>query len=369
MRVVFEHSSRSQYQLISNVTQYGEDRSSRWHGKYVSHNRRPSTVTLLPPHILGFIHQHRSNAPSDVATELLRAPIRSGKHDITIFTRSDAPPHPHSGVTYKKVDYNNLEGLTADLSGFDVCLSFLIVHLDVDNVVQKNLIHACVKAGVKRFAPAEWGIRNNSGVPPYANKNAIASYLAELKNENKLEGMQYCLFHPSIFLDYFAHPYPLSPGLITWPFFIDFHTRRAIVLDEGDQPLVLTAISDDSEILARAIEDERPWPTVGGIRGCKTTMNELLALGKEIRAGDWTVEYVRGEDVRRGELKTQWVPQMSHPSVPKENTEWSKEFVIMFLVGILNGAWDVSDEWNQRFPEYKFQEAEQYLRKAWEGKQ
>lgn len=271
-------------------------------------------------------------------------------------------------MTYKKVDYNDLEQLSADVAGFDVCLSFLIVHLDADNVVQKNLIHACVAAGVKRFAPAEWGIRNNSGVPPYANKDFIASYLADLKSENKLGGMEYCLFQPSIFLDYFAHPYPLSPGLITWPFFIDFDSRRAIILDEGDQPLVLTAISDDSEILARALDDERPWPTVGGIRGCKTTMNKLLALGKEIRGGDWTIEYVRGEDIRMGELKTKWVPQMSHPSVPKENTEWSKEFVIMFLVGILNGAWDVSDEWNQRFPEYRFQQVEEYLRKAWEGK-
>ena len=304
---------------------------------------------------------------SDVATELLRAPIRSGKHEIVIFTRLDAPLNTVSGVTYKKVDYTDLSSLTSDLQGFDVCLSFLIVHLDVDNIVQKNLIQACIGAGVKRFAPAEWGIKNNSGVPPYANKDFIATYLAEINKEKKV--LEYCLFQPSIFLDYFAHPYPLSPHLITWPFFIDFASRRAIILDEGNQPIVLTAIADDSEILARALKDERPWPTVGGIRGCKTTINELLALGKKIRGGEWSVEHVKGEDVRKGVLNTEWVPQMSHPVIPSEDrAQWSKDFLVMFLVGILNGAWDVSGEWNQRFPEYEFQSAEAYLRKAWEGK-
>ncbi|KAF1358785.1 NmrA-like family protein-like protein [Lizonia empirigonia] len=303
----------------------------------------------------------------NVATEILRAPVRSGKHEIAIFTRSGAPLNPVPGVLYKKVDYNNLESLTSDLQGFDVCLSFLIVHLDVENVVQKNLIPACIAAGVKRFAPAEWGIKNNSGVPPYANKDFIASYLAEINREKRV--LEYCLFQPSIFLDYFAHPYPLSPGLITWPFFIDFNTRHAIILHDRNQPIVLTAIAGDSEILAAALEDLNPWPTVGGIRGCKITINELLALGKKIRGGEWGVEYVKGENIRKGELKTEWVLQMSHPVVPSEIKEqWSKDFLIMFLVGILNGAWDVSGECNERLPEYQFQVAEAYLTKAWEGR-
>jgi hypothetical protein len=271
-------------------------------------------------------------------------------------------------VDYKRVDYTSLESLTEALHGYDVCLSFLVVHNDTNNTVQKNLIHACIAAGVRRFAPSEWGIKNNSGVGPYKNKDTIAAYLHDLnKNEKKLE---YCLFQPSIFMDYFAHPHPLSPELITWPFFVDFDKRRAMVLDDGNQPMVVTAISAISGMLACALDDPNPWPAIGGMRGARTSINELLSLGKSIRGGEWQVEHVKGEDILKGELKTSWVPIVSHPNIAGDDREgFSKEFVVMFFRGILNGSWDVSGEWNERFPEYEFKGLEEYLGKAWERRE
>ncbi|KAI4610838.1 hypothetical protein J4E80_007867 [Alternaria sp. BMP 0032] len=305
----------------------------------------------------------------NVATNLLKSTIASGKHDITIFTRS-APtkPHPSPKVTYKQVDYTDLNGLTTALQGFHTLLSFFVVHLDTDNVAQKNLIHAAIAAGISRFAPSEWGIANYAGVPSYDNKDYIRKYLEDLDAKGELGSMQYCLFQPSIFMDYFAHPYPLERDLYTWPFFLDFENRRAMVLDHGNQPIVITAIQDDCEILARALDDTRPWPKIGGIRGCRTSINEILALGKKIRGGDWLVEYVKSEDLAKGELKASWLPLISHPTVTDEVREgFSKAFVIMFFEAIRRGAWDVSDEFNQRFPEYKFMSAEEYLSRAWEG--
>ncbi|KAH9881181.1 hypothetical protein J1614_001676 [Plenodomus biglobosus] len=304
----------------------------------------------------------------NVAANCLKASIASGKHDITIFTRS-LPKTTSPGVSYKQVDYQDLPSLTTILKGFDVCLSFLLAHLDFDCTIQKNLIHACINAGVKRFAPSEWSIKNNSGIAAYENKDIIARYLAELREAGQLGGLEYCLFQPGVFLDYFAHPHSLSPELITWPFFIDFENRRAMVLDDGEQPLAMTAISDSSEMLALALDDSRPWPEVGGIHGCSTTINDLVALGKEIRGGNWSIEHVSSADIAQGELKTSWVPRVGHPSAPEENIEaFSKTFVIWFLQGIANGSWNVSGEWNQRFPQYRFWSAEEYLRKAWEGK-
>lgn len=143
-----------------------------------------------------------------------------------------------------------------------------------------------------------------------------------------------------------------------------------MILDSGSQPLVLTAISDISSIVALAIADPRPWPPVGGIVGTRTSLNELVALGKKLRGGEWKEETLSGEDIAKGIFKGSWVPTMSHPVIPVESREaFSKDFVIMFLEGIRRGAWDVSDEFNQRFPDFQFQSAEGYLSRAWEGKE
>lgn len=45
------------------------------------------------------------------------------------------------------------------LGGVDVLLSFIVVHADIGNLAQKNLIDASIEAGVKRFAPSEWSLR------------------------------------------------------------------------------------------------------------------------------------------------------------------------------------------------------------------
>ncbi|USP76689.1 uncharacterized protein yc1106_03963 [Curvularia clavata] len=307
----------------------------------------------------------------NVATCMLKDAIASNQHEITIFTRSaPSKPHPSPKVNYLQVDYTSREALTTALRGFHTVLSFLVVHLDVDNIAQKNLIHASIAAGVTRFAPSEWGIASNSGVSSYDNKDYIRKYLEDLDEKGELNGMQYCLFQPSIFMDYFAHPYPLEPDLITWPFFIDFENRRAMILDDGNQPLVLTAMQDDAAILSLALSDtQRPWPRVGGIRGCRTNMNELIALGKKIRGGEWSIDHISSEDVARGEIKSSWIPPLDHPVIPPEEREsFSKVFLIMFFTASKNGAWNVSEEFNEMFPEYKFMSLEEYLTKAWEGK-
>lgn len=307
--------------------------------------------------------------PTDVATNLLKAAIASGQHEITIFTRS-VPKQRLSGVTYEQVDYTDRAKLIELLRGTDVCLSFIIPHFDTDNIGQKNLIHACIEVGVRRFAPSEWGMKSDSGIDSYASKDTVAEYLRTLDEQGKLGGLEYCLFQPSIFADYFAHPYPMATDLITWPFFIDMDNRRAIVLEEaGHIPIVLTSVHDDAQILNKALSDPRPWPKLGGIRGCRTTLAELLEVGKKIRGGNWTVENVKAEDILRNELKTSWVPSMTHPAIPEGVREqYSSKFICDFLGSAMRGKWDVSDEWNQRFPDYKFTSAEEYLTKVWEGR-
>jgi hypothetical protein len=75
------------------------------------------------------------------------------------------------------------------------------------------------------------------------------------------------------------------------------------------------------------------------------------------------------EDLAAGELKTDNYPRLPLPSVPQDQVEaFSKMVVIGTLTAFHRGAWTVSDEWNQTFPDYKFTKVEELLKSAWEGK-
>jgi uncharacterized protein YbjT (DUF2867 family) len=61
------------------------------------------------------------------------------------------------GVTWRVVDYNDKNDLVEALRGIHTVLSFVNPMEDDKNNSQKNLIDASVTAGVKRFAPSEYG--------------------------------------------------------------------------------------------------------------------------------------------------------------------------------------------------------------------
>jgi uncharacterized protein YbjT (DUF2867 family) len=62
------------------------------------------------------------------------------------------------GVTWRVVDYSDKNDLVEALSGIHTVLSFVNQPMaDHKNNSQKNLIDASIAAGVKRFAPSEYG--------------------------------------------------------------------------------------------------------------------------------------------------------------------------------------------------------------------
>lgn len=64
----------------------------------------------------------------------------------------------------------------------------------------------------------------------------------------------------------------------------DFENRRAIMREGGDDDtIVLTTVQDLAGVVARAIDYEGEWPVVGGVRGSRISIKELIALAEEIR--------------------------------------------------------------------------------------
>lgn len=79
---------------------------------------------------------------------------------------------------------------------------------------------------------------------------------------------------------------------------------------------------------------------------------------------------MKADDLKAGVVKSSWLPIVDHPGIPKEHAEGlAPTLVASMLLGISAGALNVTDEWNQLLPEYKFTQAEEFLDKAWKGKE
>lgn len=61
------------------------------------------------------------------------------------------------GVNLRVVNYDDKTELVDALRGIHTALSFIQLVSNSENNSQKNLIDAAIIAGVKRFAPSEWG--------------------------------------------------------------------------------------------------------------------------------------------------------------------------------------------------------------------
>jgi hypothetical protein len=75
------------------------------------------------------------------------------------------------------------------------------------------------------------------------------------------------------------------------------------------------------------------------------------------------------EDLAAGTLNTSWALEKRHRAVSEEEyNTFVKTVSIGILLSSTKGAWDVSDELNQLFPDYEFEKMENFLIRVWDGK-
>lgn len=162
-----------------------------------------------------------------------------------------------------------------------------------------------------------------------------------------------------------------------------------------DAIMTLTSARDVAALVARAVDYQGRWPEVGGISGNRMSVAQIIATGQGIRGmvllwshkftrpnncqwglkrcdttgRPFTIEKVRLEDLEAGVLKTSWALGKRHHSISEEQANNVATTVsIGILLSSSKGAWDVSTELNQLFPEYEFDDMEGFLARVWDGK-
>ncbi|KAB5580227.1 hypothetical protein GE09DRAFT_1279195 [Coniochaeta sp. 2T2.1] len=305
-----------------------------------------------------------------VAREVIDALEAADKHEITIFTRRPLSSDiVKPGVSYQVVDYNDKDDLVKALQGIHTVLSFIQLLSDPGQKSQRNLIDACVLAGVERFAPSEYGSAGTVDMPWWAGKEEVRQYLRELNKNGKL--LEYTLFQPGVFLDYLASPYQTAKHVVPLDTVFDFQNRRAIVV-EGHEDAIMTFTStrDLATAVALAVDyNGGEWPEVSGIRGNRVSVSRVIEIGERVRGSPFAIEKVKLENLEAGALNTSWTVGKKHHAVSDEDAlALFRTVTIGMLLSSVKGAWDVSDEVNKLFPELCFEEIETFLNKIWSGK-
>ncbi|KAI8724257.1 NmrA domain-containing protein [Fusarium sp. LHS14.1] len=304
----------------------------------------------------------------NLGREVIDGLVAAGKHEILLLSRKDISSDGSlPGVKWIKADYQDPNQLKGVLQGVDTVLSFIVAHLDAGGVAQKNLIDACVAAGVRRFAPSEWFSSSFENFPWYETKGIVREYLETLNKQKKV--LEYSLFQPGLFLDELVYPYRSAKYVIPLEYTISFEKRRALILEGSeDARISLTTVQNIVQVVTKAVDYEGVWPTVGGIRGNSIKIGQLIALGEKIR-GPFKVEKLRAEDLKAGIVKSDWKLKIEHPAIGPENADaWGEMVSRCMLLALDAGEVDCSDEWNQLLPDYKFTQAEEFLAKWWDGK-
>lgn len=78
---------------------------------------------------------------------------------------------------------------------------------------------------------------------------------------------------------------------------------------------------------------------------------------------------MKAEDLENGTWTAPWLPKVEHPSIAPEHVEAaSKAMVPHLLLAFNDGAFECSDEWNKLLPDYKFEQAKDFVKREWSGK-
>ncbi|KAI1478505.1 hypothetical protein K445DRAFT_25512 [Daldinia sp. EC12] len=251
--------------------------------------------------------------------------LSSKLFNVTVLTRDENRRRElPADVTVKGVNYDSIESLESALQGQDALVSamaFEAIH------VQKNLVEAAAKAGVKRMIPSEYGndLLNPklADFPIYKPKIAIRQLCEKKVIENP--PFSWTTIHNASFL---------GPDW-TLDFIVDVKQRKADIKDGGDVLFCATTYDDIAQAvigILTHLEETGNRPV--RISSVNTTQNELIALAKELGASDgWDITHSRTEDLE-SEAKRRWA-----------EGDHSEEVIAMFI----NRAF-IGNGWGGYFP-------------------
>ena len=177
---------------------------------------------------------------------------------------------------------------------------------------QKNLLEAGLRAGMSRFAPAEFGVGRLAAeqVDIFQPSREVLAACREAKKKNPR--FEYACFHNGLFINYLGYGAPDEKAALhemrdEWVFVWDVKNMKAAVplTKKGEVPrITMTAIEDVGRFVAAAcLLQEGFWQEDFGMAGDTINMNDVVKIIEKVRGRKMEVTYRALEDIEKEEEK------------------------------------------------------------------
>jgi len=205
------------------------------------------------------------NIGSFLVEELLRLKTIGTVSSVTVVSRSDASlSHPEwvtQGARFATIDYDDRSTLAVAFEGVEVVIS--TVKATPDGIGgQKILADAAKAAGVRIFAPSEFGTPSAKLEGGVALKRHIRDYLQEI-------GLPYAILYTGPFTDQLFSPF----------FGFDFANGKVTIPGFGDTQITFTGRPDVARyigfVFTNLPAEKLEWKVLR-LEGERTTFNEII---------------------------------------------------------------------------------------------
>ncbi|KAL5350663.1 hypothetical protein ACLOAV_004232 [Pseudogymnoascus australis] len=217
-------------------------------------------------------------ASGNLGASIFKALVASNRFTVSVLTRPESTHIYAADIKIFQSDYSELSLLEA-FKGQDAVVSALGAAGLADEI---KIIDACVKAGVLRFIPSEYGSNSNNAkatalIPFFALKTQINAHL----KAQEANGLTWTGIAAGPMFDW-----GINMGLVGF----NIHTKEALILDGGDRRFSTSNLSQ----LGNAVVAVLSKPTVTAnqylyIDSFTASQNEILAALELATGEKWTV--------------------------------------------------------------------------------
>lgn len=289
-----------------------------------------------------------AGATGGLGATILSAILDTRKHEVIVLSRSPNPSLTAKGVQVRPVSYTDHASLTNALRGVHTVLSTIgSSNQDETRGSQLAIIAAAKEAGVKRFAPSEYAIRDYKDWDFYAGKIPVLE-------ATKASGMEYTQFTCGIFMNYLGTGTPkgeteVLSGLRPWNFVINTKAGTADLPGDGNSKLTFTRLQDVGKFVAAALDLDR-WEDEMGMVGSTMSYSEVIDAIEKVTNRKMLVKNNSEEELKK-----------------LIKGDKGAVFYNQVRLSIAQGKMPVEPTLNKLAPKVRPWTVEEFLEKCWSG--